>query len=421
MVLTVGGLGHHGVDCWGTGTSSTVDCWGTGTSSTVDCWGTGTSSTVDCWGTGTSSTPRWEPYVPEFGSYIEVAFSTSAHLWPWSGFIAVSITASKAAASWDGIAKGQVTLTIESPPDDMSEEEKEPRQSTVTLPIRVKIVPTKRILWDQYHNLRYPPGYFPRDNLRMKNDPLDWNGDHIHTNFRDMYQHLRNSGYYVEVLGSPFTCFDASQYGTLLIVDAEEEYFPEEVTKLKRDVDNGLSVVVFADWYNVSVMKKVKFYDENTRQWWMPDTGGANIPAINNLLLPFNMAFSDEVFEGDFTIGDHDMHYASGSSIAKFPEDGMLLTQTLKNQGYEVLKGETQTKEGVPVLGLQQTNSQPGSGRIALYGDSNCLDTSHLQKDCFWLLKAILEYTAHKVLPTNLFMQEPVELPPMLELPERME
>jgi len=42
----------------------------------------------------------------------------------------------------------------------------------------------KRILWDQYHNLRYPPGYFPRDNLRMKNDPLDWNGDHIHTNFK---------------------------------------------------------------------------------------------------------------------------------------------------------------------------------------------------------------------------------------------
>ena len=50
--------------------------------------------------------------------------------------------------------------------------------STVKLPIKVKIVPTpprsKRVLWDQYHNLRYPPGYFPRDNLRMKNDPLDW-------------------------------------------------------------------------------------------------------------------------------------------------------------------------------------------------------------------------------------------------------
>ena len=47
-------------------------------------------------------------------------------------------------------------------------------------------------------------GYFPRDNLRMKNDPLDWNGDHIHTNFRDLYQHLRNSGYYVEVSSALF-------------------------------------------------------------------------------------------------------------------------------------------------------------------------------------------------------------------------
>lgn len=50
--------------------------------------------------------------------------------------------------------------------------------STVKLPVKVKIIPTpprsKRVLWDQYHNLRYPPGYFPRDNLRMKNDPLDW-------------------------------------------------------------------------------------------------------------------------------------------------------------------------------------------------------------------------------------------------------
>ena len=80
-----------------------------------------------------------------------------------------------------------------------------------------------------------------------------------------MYQHLRSSGYYVEVLGSPFTCFDASQYGALLIVDPEEEFFPEEIEKLRQDVEQGLSLIVFADWYNVSLMRKVKFYDENTR------------------------------------------------------------------------------------------------------------------------------------------------------------
>ena len=90
-----------------------------------------------------------------------------------------------------------------------------------------------------------------------------------------------------------------------MIVDAEEEYFPEEIAKLREDVEkHGLSLIVVADWYNVEVMKKVKFYDENTRQWWMPDTGGANVPALNELLAPWNMAFSDEVYEGDYTLAD---------------------------------------------------------------------------------------------------------------------
>ena len=31
----------------------------------------------------------------------------------------------------------------------------------------------------------------------------------------------------MEVLGSHFSCFDASKYGTLLIVDPEEEFFDE--------------------------------------------------------------------------------------------------------------------------------------------------------------------------------------------------
>ena len=29
----------------------------------------------------------------------------------------------------------------------------------------------------------------------------------------------------------------------------------------------------------------------SSRQWWMPDTGGANIPALNELLAPLGMAF----------------------------------------------------------------------------------------------------------------------------------
>lgn len=325
--------------------------------------------------------PIWSPYTPQFGQYLDVALTYSELLWPWSGWLAVSISASKSAANWEGIAQGHVSLTIESPPED---DETEPRVSTVKLSIKAKIIPTpprhKRVLWDQYHNLRYPPGYFPRDNLKMKNDPLDWNGDHIHTNFKDMYQHLRNSGFYVEVLGSPYTCLDAAQYGTLLLVDAEEEYFPEEVAKLKRDVDNGLSLVVFADWYNVSVMRKVKFYDENTRQWWMPDTGGANVPALNDLLSSWGIALGDRVYEGEFKIGEHDMYYASGTSIVHFPESGVLIKKELKDQGREVLGEPDTTTQEVPILGLFQTTVNEKSGKVIVYGDSNCLDNSHLQK-----------------------------------------
>ena len=33
----------------------------------------------------------------------------------------------------------------------------------------------------------------------MKNDPLDWNGDHLHTNFKEMYEYFREKGYFFEV------------------------------------------------------------------------------------------------------------------------------------------------------------------------------------------------------------------------------
>ncbi|CAG9857116.1 unnamed protein product [Phyllotreta striolata] len=348
--------------------------------------------------------PQWYPYTPQQGHLLEVAVTHSEILWPWSGWMGVYLSVTKEGATYEGLAQGHVEFTVESPPGDG---ETDVRESTVKLPVRAKIIPVppkqKRILWDQFHNLRYPPGYFPRDNLKVKNYPLDWNGDHIHTNFRDMYQNLRNKGYYVEVLGSPFTCFDASQYGTLLIVDPEEEFFPEEIMKLKRDVDAGLSVIVFADWYNVTVMKKVKFYDENTRQWWMPDTGGANVPAINELLASWDIQLGDRVFEGKYKLNEHEVYYASGNSIRKFPKNGVVVARQLTDYGAEIIGESDGFLYDVPVLGLVQTKSnEKKSGRIIVYGDSNCIDSSHLETDCYWLLDAMLEYTSTSHLP-NVF------------------
>ena len=76
---------------------------------------------------------------------------------------------------------------------------------------------------------------------------------------------------------------------------------PKELQKLENDVLNhGLNLIVFGEWYNTAVMEKVKFYDENTRQWWIPNTGGANVPALNELLSMFDIEFADFVAEGEF-------------------------------------------------------------------------------------------------------------------------
>ena len=70
-----------------------------------------------------------------------------------------------------------------------------------------------------------------------------------------------------------------------MIVDTEEEFDSTEIKKIYEDVSaKGLSLIVFADWYNASVIEAAKFFDENTRKWWTPLTGGSNIPALNGLL-----------------------------------------------------------------------------------------------------------------------------------------
>ena len=236
----------------------------------------------------------------------------------------------------------------------------------------------------------------------------------LSTNFRDMYLHLRSNGYYVEVLGQPYSCFDAKQYGTLLIIDPEEEFYLEEIEKLHQDYEKGLSIIIFADWYNVSVMQKVKFFDENTRQWWLPVTGGANIPALNDLLERWHLMLGDQVYEGYFKIDNHEMYYASGTSIVKYPAKNFaLLYRDLNDQAEEILKSKKILVKKVPILGLYSSKfsetefkfenfTKSQSGQLAVFGDSSCLDTSHMQRDCYWMLDALLQFTTTGKIPSFL-------------------
>ncbi|XP_070070708.1 membrane-bound transcription factor site-1 protease [Drosophila takahashii] len=399
--------------------------------------------------------PKWIPDVDNHGQLLEISTQVSPILWPWTGWMAVFIAVKKHGENFEGLCKGSITVVVQS----FKESTNKTLLTEVEFPLIIKVTQkpprNKRILWDQYHSLRYPPRYIPRDDLKVKLDPLDWRADHIHTNFKDMYTHLRNVGYYIDVLREPFTCFNASDYGALLIVDPEREFADDEITALKENVYNkGLNVVIFGDWYNTTVMKKIKFFDENTRQWWTPDTGGANIPALNDLLKPFGIGFGDFVGEGHFKLGDHSMYYASGAPIIKFPMNpGDILVGTkLNDQGLSIINSKTPNKEAkvdVPIFGMFQTrinsiesneeiisnaesnlveaiptdystfknrvlllrkkeqgisfakfnNYQSNSeGRIAVYGDSNCLDSTHLEKACYWLLITFLDFAinSHK-------------------------
>lgn len=270
-------------------------------------------------------TPEWKP-SDAAGDLLDIRFTFSDVIWPWTGFLGLHLQIKDEGVKFSGIIEGDVSLTVVSP---AKRQNQAMQRTECTLHLRLNIIPMpqreRRVLWDQFHNVRYPPGYIPRDSLDVRNDILDWHGDHPHTNFHGMFDMLRDAGYYLEILGSPLTCFDAQQYGTLLMVDLEDEYHEEERKKLENDVKLlGLGLIVFADWYHVETMTKMKFFDDNTRSWWTPVTGGANVPALNDLLLPFGIAFGGTILTGPYSINGERGFLASGTDIVRFPEGGFL-------------------------------------------------------------------------------------------------
>ena len=96
--------------------------------------------------------PVWHPYTPQQGHHLRVAVTFSAHIWPWAGWLALHFSVAPEAREYEGVAQGELELTVESPGPGGAV------SSTVRLPVRVKIIPApprhRRVLWDQFHNLR---------------------------------------------------------------------------------------------------------------------------------------------------------------------------------------------------------------------------------------------------------------------------
>ncbi|KAG7400196.1 Membrane-bound transcription factor site-1 protease [Phytophthora boehmeriae] len=343
------------------------------------------------------------------GEHLIVSVSSPSVLWPYFGSIGVFIEVKEKGAFFDGIAEGSLVLEVEN----------EQKTDELEIPVRIKVVPmpltSKRILWDQFHNIPYPSAFVPRDNLENQHDLMDASGDHLHTNFHQLWNFLTSEGFFVEVLPFEYSCMDLSKYGVVMVVDPEEEYFRDEIVALQAAIKfSNVSLIVFADWYDDRLLDTLSLFDTSTLSKWRAITGGANIPAINTLLHDFHIAFGDGViYSSSVSLlgsgNDTSFPYWSGSYLTNFPVGGYLGYIDASDQSSMVLNRSEQTLHDVPVLGLYEVPSLYG-GRIAVFGDSSCLDSSvhpgSRFRDCFGMLRSMLRFTNDAVLPPGIAGQD---------------
>ena len=199
------------------------------------------------------------------------------------------------------------------------------------------------------------------------------------------------------------------QYGTLMIVDSEDEFRQEEVEKLRVDVtEKGLSVLVLAEWYEEDVMRKIKFFDDNTQMYWTPQTGGGHVPGLNTLLAPYGVALGAGAFKGAFSAPGHSANIKSGSAIARWPQGGYLYTQSMQDEGHQMLKSLSR-KVDIGVLGLLAVGGlQPG--RLAVFTDSSCVDGKESDMSCWWVVEGMLAYTSRADRPSHMIVN-PISQP----------
>lgn len=377
---------------------------------------------------GTIVNIRWLPSATH-STILKVSFHYEPLVWPWSGAFAANFEILPEGQTFDGIAEGLVEVTVNSL--------QESRQ--ILMPVRVRVIPTppsnRRILWDQYHSINYPIHYVPRDSLDHR-IPIDVFGDHPYTNFAELFNYLRTIGYFVEILNEPWTCFDATNYGALLLVDLEDDFAPDELAKITHDVnENSLNLLVFAEWFDPRILERLRFFDAGSERWWEPITGGANLPSLNRLLSVFGMAFGTGVYSGRVDFSEmYQVALRSASSLVQLPSGAYRVKASGLTNDYKRFYSDERPEvasnfieNDVPILAYLSTG--PKSGRIAAFGDTGCFDSSQKWKYdltepvteemyvydtesahlpdvedkemlmCMWLVKALLDYSVSGTMP----------------------
>ncbi|DAZ93870.1 TPA: hypothetical protein N0F65_008136 [Lagenidium giganteum] len=350
--------------------------------------------------------PKFRPL--ENGDQLTVSVVAPPVIWPYFCSVGVFIQVADNTSTFVGKASGELVLTIENI-------DSRPVELIVPIEVLIGERPPKhrRILWDQFHNIPYPSAFVPRDNLLSQRELLDSAGDHLHTNFHQLWNILIGAGYSVEVLPFEYSCIDLARYGTVLLVDPEEEFFVREIEDMHQALKYAnTSLLVFADWFDSIVLDSMDLFDTSTLSAWQPVTGGANIPALNALLQEFNIQLGDGSISNDsiqFSSKWKPFPYWSGTHLVQFPVDGYVGSIDASNDTTWLLNRTESILRDMPVLGLYQVPSRHG-GRIAVFGDSSCLDASVHHSTtfahCFDLLLALLNFTNHAEVPPSLLKDD---------------
>eukprot|EP00737_Agarophyton_chilense_P000968 gb/GEZJ01001079.1/.p1 GENE.gb/GEZJ01001079.1/~~gb/GEZJ01001079.1/.p1 ORF type:complete len:1070 (+),score=124.20 gb/GEZJ01001079.1/:537-3746(+) len=319
------------------------------------------------------------------GELLTVHVTPPERFWPWAGGLGIHLSAASSPKE-QTIVEGVLRTRVISLQEGV--------HSDIHISIKVSVIPTpprsRRLLWDIFHSLRYPPGYIPRDNLADKKDMLDWLGDHPHTNYHALYRTFVEAGFYIDILDHSLECLDvhdAKEYGALLLLDSEDFFSPAEQEKVEILVkEHGLSLVVAAEWYNADLMQDIRFEDDNTRSFWTPIIGGANVPALNVLLSPYGIGLGDAVISGSMKTNDGMFRIESGVPIVMFPPGGELLHASYvklhERRGRTVGSAKILSSlrpRPVPIFGL----TKAGHGAVLVYGDTNCIDTAYGGTKCY--------------------------------------
>ena len=326
---------------------------------------------------------------------LKVVVSKPQRFWPWTGGMGIHLTCVGEPDKLTHV-EGVLKITVESV--------HEGTESVVEIPIMADVIPPppreKRLLWDVFHSIRYPPGYVPRDALGEKKDMLDWLGDHPHTNFHQLFRQLRRAGFFVDVLDRSFECLgveEAKHYGGILLFDSEDFFSEAEIAIVENVVTkHGTVLIVAAEWYNLDIMREIRFEDDNTRSWWTPVVAGGNVPGLNDLLHGFGVAFGDAVLSGDVSVGPSKFRFESGVPLVMFPKGGQILfSDKLTPDGDRKTtkaraKGDEYRKTAV--LGI----SKAGRGSVVAYGDTHCIDTVYKGARCYGFFTDVIRHAIMK-------------------------